>query len=137
MLFPKQTKYKKQFKGLIRGKTIRGSVIQSGQYALKTIEVGRITAKQIEAGRKAIVRHMQRMGFLWIRIFPHIPVTAKPSEIRMGKGKGTVNHWVARVQQGQILYEISGVAHDIATKSLAAGASKLPVKTKTIKILGL
>lgn len=137
MLFPKQTKFKKQFKGRIRGKTIRGSLIQFGQYALKTIEEGRITSKQIEAGRKAIVRQMQRMGFIWIRVFPHIPVTAKPSEIRMGKGKGSVSHWVARVQQGQILYEISGVPNDIAIKSLAAGAVKLPVKTKQIKIEGL
>jgi large subunit ribosomal protein L16 len=137
MLFPKQTKFKKQFKGRIRGKTIRGSLIQFGQYALKTTEEGRITSKQIEAGRKAIVRQMQRMGFIWIRIFPHIPVTAKPSEIRMGKGKGSVSHWVARVQQGQILYEISGVPNDIAIKSLAAGAVKLPVKTKQIKIEGL
>jgi large subunit ribosomal protein L16 len=137
MLFPKQTKFKKHFKGLIRGKTIRGSLIQHGQYALKTIEEGRITSKQIEAGRKAIVRHMQRMGFIWIRIFPHTPVTAKPSEIRMGKGKGVVNHWVARVQRGQILYEISGIPNDIAIKSLAAGAVKLSVKTKQIKILGL
>lgn len=137
MLFPKRTKFKKQFKGRIQGKTHRGNQIIYGQYALKTLEEGRLTSRQIEAGRKAIVRHMKRLGFLWIRVFPHTPVTSKPSEIRMGKGKGSVDFWVAKIQQGQILYEISGVSPECAFHALNAGSIKLPVQTKTIAKKGL
>lgn len=137
MLFPKQSKFNKQFKGLIKGQTHRGNILRYGQYGLKALEEGRLTSKQIEAGRKAIVRHMQRMGFLWIRIFPHIPITSKPSEIRMGKGKGAVNHWVAKVQGGQILYEISGVSPEVARQALQSGSIKLPIKTKIIILKGL
>jgi len=137
MLFPKRTKFKKQFKGLIKGKTNRGNQIKYGNYALKTLEEGRITSRQIEAGRKAVVRHMKRLGFLWIRIFPHTPVTSKPSEIRMGKGKGAVDFWVSKIQQGQIIYEIGGVSHDYSLKALTAGSIKLPVKTKIISKKGL
>lgn len=137
MLFPKRTKFKKQFKGRIQGQTHRGNQILFGHYALKTLEEGRLTARQIEAGRKAIVRHMKRLGFVWIRIFPHTPVTSKPSEIRMGKGKGSVDFWVARIQQGQILYEISGISPESAYQALRAGAIKLPVQTKILSKKGL
>ena len=137
MLFPKRTKFKKQFKGLIKGKTNRGNQMIYGQYALKTLEEGRLTSRQIEAGRKAIVRHMKRLGFLWIRIFPHTPVTTKPSEIRMGKGKGSVDFWVAKIRQGQIIYEISGVSPEFSLQALKAGSIKLPVKTKIILKKGL
>ena len=137
MLFPKQTKFKKQFKGLIKGQTNRGNLIKFGDYALKTLEEGRITSKQLEAGRKAITRHMQRIGFLWIRVFPHTPVSSKPSEVRMGKGKGAISFWVAKVQQGQILYEISGITPTMANHALKSGAMKLPVQTKIITITGL
>lgn len=137
MLFPKRTKFRKQFKGLIKGKTNRGNKIKYGNYALKTLEEARITSRQIEAGRKSIVRHMKRLGFLWIRIFPHTPVTSKPSEIRMGKGKGAVDFWVSKVQKGQIIYEISGVSSENSLKALRAGAIKLPVKTKIIDKKGL
>jgi len=137
MLFPKRTKYKKQFKGLIKGKTNRGNIIKNGNYAIKTLEEARITSRQIEAGRRAIVRHMKRLGFLWIRIYPNVPVTSKPSEIRMGKGKGSVNFWVSKVKQGQIIYEISGVSHENSIKALRAGSSKLSVKTKIVNKKGL
>lgn len=137
MLFPKKTKYKKQFKGIIKGKTNRGNKIIYGNYALKGLEEGRITSRQIEAGRRAIVRHMKRLGFLWIRVFPHTPVTSKPSEIRMGKGKGSVDFWVAKVQKGQIIYEISGVSNENSLKALKAGSTKLSIKTKIIEKKGL
>lgn len=137
MLFPKRTKFKKQFKGLIKGTTNRGNQMIYGQYALKTREEGRLTSRQLEAGRKAIVRHMKRLGFLWIRVFPHTPVTSKPSEIRMGKGKGAVDFWVAKIQRGQIIYEISGVTPEIALQALTAGSIKLPVQTKIISKQGL
>lgn len=137
MLFPKKTKYKKQFKGTIKGKTNRGNKIIYGNFALKSLEIGRITSRQIEAGRRAIVRHMKRLGFLWIRIFPSIPVTSKPTEIRMGKGKGSVSYWAAKVQEGQIIYEISGISTENSIKSLRAGSTKLPIKTKIIEKKGL
>ena len=137
MLFPKKTKYKKQFKGIIKGKTNRGNKIIYGNYALKGLEEGRITSRQIEAGRRAIVRHMKRLGFLWIRVFPQTPVTSKPSEIRMGKGKGSVDFWVAKVQKGQIIYEISGVSNENSLKALKAGSTKLSIKTKIIEKKGL
>lgn len=137
MLFPKRTKYKKQFKGLIKGKTNRGNQIKYGHFALKTLNESRLTSRQIEAGRKAIVRHMKRLGFLWIRVFPDTPVTSKPSEIRMGKGKGAVDFWVAKVKQGQIIYEISGISDENSLKALSAGSIKLPIKTKIISKKGL
>jgi len=137
MLYPKKTKYKKQFKGLIKGKTQRGNKIIYGNFALKGLEEGRITSRQLEAGRRAIVRHMKRLGFLWIRIFPDTPITSKPSEIRMGKGKGSVDYWAAKIKQGQIIYEISGVSHENSLKALKAGSTKLSIKTKIIKKEGL
>ncbi len=132
MLFPKKTKYKKQFKGKLVGQTSRGSQITYGKYAIKTIEEARLTARQIEAARRTIIRKMKRLGYLWIRIFPDTPVTNKPTENRMGKGKGAVSFWVAKVKKGQILYEISGISLENAKKVLKSGSNKLPVKTKFI-----
>ena len=132
MLFPKKTKYKKQFKGKLVGQTVKGSQIVYGQYAIKVLEETRLTARQIEATRRIIVRKMKRLGFLWIRVFPDTPITAKPTENRMGKGKGAVSFWVAKVKKGQILYEISGISLENAKKVLKAGSNKLPVKTKFI-----
>ncbi len=132
MLFPKRTKYKKQFKGKLIGKTSKGNQIIFGKYGIKVLEESRITARQIEATRRAIIRKMKRLGFLWIRIFPDTPVTSKPTENRMGKGKGNVSFWVAKVKKGQILYEISGISLENAKKVLKAGSNKLPVKTKFI-----
>jgi large subunit ribosomal protein L16 len=132
MLFPNRTKYKKQFKGTLKGQTTRGSQIIYGKYALKSLEEKRITSKQIEATRRAIVRKMKRLGYLWIRIFPDTPVTSKPNENRMGKGKGAVSFWVAKIKSGQILFEISGISYENAKKVFQAGATKLPVSTKFI-----
>lgn len=132
MLFPKKTKYKKQFKGKLVGKTSKGHQIIFGKYALKVLEETRLTAKQIEATRRTIIRKMKRLGFLWIRVFPDLPVTAKPTENRMGKGKGAVSFWVAKVKKGQILFEISGISLENAKKVLKSGSNKLPVKTKFI-----
>lgn len=134
MLFPNRTKYKKQFKGKLVGKTSKGkgNKIIFGKYAIKVLEEARLTARQIEATRRIIVRKMKRLGFLWIRVFPDIPVTAKPTENRMGKGKGAVSFWVAKVKSGQILFEISGISLENAKKVLKAGSNKLPVKTKFI-----
>ena len=129
MLFPKRTKYNKQFKGSVKGSTNRGNKIIFGTYALKTKEEARLTSKQIEAGRKAIMKKIKRLGFLWVRVFPDVPVTSKPNEVRMGKGKGSVDHWSAKVQKGQILYEISGISTELAQKSLFLGSQKLPVLT--------
>ncbi|KAF0721621.1 hypothetical protein Ae201684_019038 [Aphanomyces euteiches] len=132
MLFPNRTKYKKQFKGILKGKTIRGSKIIYGKYALKALKEKRITSKQIEATRRAIVRKMKRLGYLWIRIFPDTPVSSKPNENRMGKGKGAVSFWVSKVKSGQILFEISGISFENAKKVFQAGANKLPIPTKFI-----
>jgi large subunit ribosomal protein L16 len=128
MLMPKKNKFKKQFKGKIKGKTFRGNVLTYGQFAIKSCEEGRITAKQIEATRRVIVRKMKRLGFLWIRIFPDTPVTSKPTENRMGKGKGAVSHWVSKVKKGQILIEICYSSKEHAKEILLASSSKLPIK---------
>ena len=132
MLFPKKTKYKKQFKGKLIGKTIKGNKIIYGKYAIKVLETVRLTSKQIESARRIITKKMKKLGFLWIRIFPDTPVTSKPTENRMGKGKGSVSLWVSKVKKGQVLYEISGISLDKAKKILKAGSNKLPVKTKFI-----
>jgi large subunit ribosomal protein L16 len=137
MLLPKKTKYNKQFKNIKYGTTTRGNQILFGSHGLKTLQEIRLTSKQIEAGRRAIVRQMKRLGFLWIRVFPHIPVTAKPNEVRMGKGKGSVDRWVAPILRGQIIYEISGITDVKAIKVLMSGAQKLPVKTKIVSKMGL
>ncbi|MFZ5670004.1 MAG: 50S ribosomal protein L16 [Pseudomonadota bacterium] len=132
MLSPKRTKYRKAFKGRIHGTAKGGTLLNFGSYGLKAVEPERITARQIEAARRAITRHMKRQGRVWIRIFPDLPVTDKPAEVRMGKGKGAVEYWAARVHPGRIMFEIDGVADDIARDALKLGAAKLPIKTRIV-----
>ena len=132
MLQPKRTKFRKQFKGRIHGLAKGGSELNFGTYGLKSTEPERVTARQIEAARRAITRQMKRQGRVWIRIFPDVPVTSKPTEVRMGKGKGSVDYWAARVKPGRIMFEIDGVAEDIAREALRLGAMKLPVKTRIV-----
>jgi large subunit ribosomal protein L16 len=132
MLSPKKTKYRKAFKGRIHGTAKGGTLLNFGSYGLKAVEPERITARQIEAARRAITRHMKRQGRVWIRIFPDLPVTDKPAEVRMGKGKGAVDYWAARVHPGRIMFEIDGVADDIARDALKLGAAKLPIKTRIV-----
>jgi large subunit ribosomal protein L16 len=129
MLQPKKTKYRKQFKGRNRGVAISGSSVSFGEFGLKTCERARITARQIEAARRSITRHIKRGGKLWIRIFPDKPITKKPLEVRQGKGKGPVEYWVALVQPGRVLFEIEGVAKTLAEEAFSLAAAKLPVKT--------
>jgi large subunit ribosomal protein L16 len=133
MLQPKRTKFRKQFKGRIHGLAKGGSVINFGSYGLKATEPERITSRQIEAARRALTRHMKRQGRVWIRIFPDIPVTAKPIEVRMGKGKGSVDRWVAKVKPGRVMFEVDGVAEDVAKEALRLAAMKLPVKCRFIE----
>ncbi len=132
MLSPKKTKYRKQFKGRIHGMAKGGFSLNFGAYGLKALEPERVTARQIEAARRAITRQMKRQGRVWIRVFPDLPVTDKPAEVRMGKGKGAVEYWAARVHPGRILFEIDGVADDVARLSLQLGAAKLPIRTKIV-----
>jgi large subunit ribosomal protein L16 len=132
MLQPKRTKYRKQQKGRIKGLAQRGSSISFGSFALKSLDEGFITNRQIEAARIAMTRYMKREGKVWIRIFPDKPITAKPLEVRMGKGKGALDHWVAVVKPGKILFEMDGVPYDVAKEALRLAAQKLPVQTKTI-----
>ena len=132
MLQPKRTKFRKLFKGRIKGEAKGGSTLTFGTYGLKATEPERVTARQIEAARRAMTRHMKRQGRVWIRIFPDVPVTAKPIEVRMGKGKGSVDRWVCKVKPGRIMFEIDGVSEDIAREALRLAAMKLPVKTRTI-----
>ena len=132
MLQPKRTKFRKQFKGRIRGDAKGGTSLSFGAYGLKAQQPERVTARQIEAARRAITRHMKRAGRVWIRIFPDVPVTSKPTEVRMGKGKGSVDFWCARVRPGRIMFEIDGVTEDVAREALRLGAAKLPVKTKFV-----
>jgi large subunit ribosomal protein L16 len=133
MLQPKRTKYRKQHKGRIKGVTKGGSELNFGSYGLKAQEPDRVNARQIEAARRAITRHMKRAGRVWIRIFPDVPVTSKPTEVRMGKGKGSVDYWAARVAPGRVMFEIDGVPEDIAREALRLGAAKLSVKTRFIQ----
>ena len=132
MLQPKKTRFRKQFKGRIHGAAKAGYSLSFGAYGLKSLEPERVTARQIEAARRAITRQMKRQGRVWIRIFPDVPVTDKPAEVRMGKGKGAVEYWAARVHPGRILFEIDGVPADVANEALRLGAAKLPVKTKIV-----
>src|ERR1700744_2862070 len=132
MLSPKKTKYRKQFKGRIHGMTKGGATLNFGSHGLKALEPERVTARQIEAARRAITRQMKRQGRVWIRVFPDLPVTDKPAEVRMGKGKGAVEYWAARVHPGRILFEIDGVADDVARESLRLGAGNLPTSTKVV-----
>ena len=130
---PKRTKFRKAFKGRISGNSKGGFTLAFGEYGLKALEPERVTARQIEATRRAITREMKRQGKVWIRVFPDVPVSAKPIEVRMGKGKGSVDRWVSRVAPGRILFEIDGVPEDIAREALRLGAAKLPIKTKIVK----
>lgn len=132
MLQPKRTKYRKQQKGRIADTTTKGATVAFGTYGLKSMDSGRITSRQIEAARVALTRNMKREGSVWIRIFPDRPITKKPQEVRMGKGKGAVDHWVANVQAGRIMFEVDGVTKSIAEESLRLAAQKLPVKTKLV-----
>ena len=137
MLQPGKTKYRKQHKGRIHGKPLAGSKLNFGSFGLKALEPERINARQIEAARRAITREMQREGRVWIRIFPDVPVSKKPAEVRMGKGKGSVEFWVSKIHPGRILFEVDGVSEDIAKKSLLLGAAKLPIKSFFIKRMGI
>ena len=130
---PKRTKFRKAFKGKISGAAKGGSSLAFGEFGLKALEPERVTARQIEATRRAVTRHMKRQGKVWIRVFPDVPVSAKPIEVRMGKGKGSVDRWVARVAPGRILFEIDGVSEEVAREALRLGAAKLPIKTKVVK----
>lgn len=129
MLQPKRTKFRKQMKGRNRGLAVRGSKVSFGEYGLKATGRGRITARQIEAARRAMSRHIKRGGKIWIRIFPDKPITQKPLEVRQGKGKGNVEYWVAQIQPGRMLYEMEGVSEDIAREAFRLAAAKLPIST--------
>src|SRR6187399_2184678 len=133
MLQPKKHKFRKAFKGRISGDSKGGTALNFGSYGLKALEPERITARQIEAARRAITRQMKRQGRVWIRIFPDVPVSQKPTEVRMGKGKGAPEFWAARVAPGRIMFEIDGVPEDIAREALRLGAAKLPIKTRFIQ----
>lgn len=137
MLQPKRTKFRKAHKGRIKGLAKGGSDINFGSYGLKAMEPERITSRQIEATRRAITRHMKRAGRVWIRIFPDLPVSKKPIEVRMGKGKGSPEFWVAKVRPGRILFEIDGVSPEVAKEALALGAAKLPIKCKIVSRVGI
>ena len=132
MLQPKRTKFRKQHKGRIKGVAKGGSDLNFGTYGLKALEPERVTARQIEAARRAMTRHMKRQGRVWIRIFPDVPVTAKPIEVRMGKGKGSVDRWVCKVKPGRVMFKIDGVAEDVAQEALRLAAMKLPIKTRVV-----
>ena len=133
MLQPKRTKFRKAFKGRIHGNAKGGTELNFGAFGLKAMEPERITARQIEAARRAITREMKRAGRVWIRIFPDVPVTSKPTEVRMGKGKGAVDYWAARVKPGRIMFELDGVNEATAREALGLGAAKLPIKTRIVK----
>lgn len=136
MMMPKKTKYRKAHKGRIHGNAKGGFELNFGEYGLKALEPERVTARQIEAARRAISRHVKRVGRLWIRIFPDVPVTRKPAEVRMGSGKGSVEFWVCRVKPGRILFEVDGVSEQVAREAFERAAAKLPIKTKFIARLG-
>ena len=129
MLQPKKTKYRKGFKGRNYGLSTRGTKVSYGEFGLKTVQLGAITARQIEAARRALSRYVKRQGKVWIRIFPDKPITKKPLEVRQGSGKGSVEYWVALVQPGRVLFEIEGVSEELAKEALNLAAAKLPVKT--------
>ena len=136
MLQPKRTKFRKAFKGRIHGDAKGGTDLNFGAFGLKAMEPERITARQIEAARRAITRHIRRQGRLWIRVFPDVPVSSKPTEVRQGKGKGAVEYWAARVKPGRILFELDGVPGDIAAVAFSRAAMKLPIKVKFVARLG-
>ena len=132
MLQPKRTKFRKQHKGRIHGEAKGGFLLNFGTFGLKATEPERVTARQIEAARRAITREMKRQGRVWIRVFPDLPVSKKPTEVRMGKGKGSVEYWTARVKPGRVIFEIDGVPEDVAKEALRLGAMKLPIMTRVV-----
>ena len=136
MLSPKRTKFRKAHKGRIRGMSKGGTSLNFGAYGLKATSPERITARQIEAARRAITRHLRRAGRLWIRVFPDVPVSSKPAEVRMGKGKGSPEFWVVRVAPGRIMFELDGVSWDLAREAFKLAAAKLPIETKIVRRLG-
>ena len=136
MLQPKRTKFRKAHKGRIRGNAKGGTALTFGSYGLKATSPERVTARQIEAARRVITRHMKRAGRVWIRIFPDVPVSSKPAEVRMGKGKGSPEFWVARVKPGRIMFEIDGVPWELAKEALSLASAKLPLDTKIVRRLG-
>lgn len=133
MLQPKRTKFRKQHKGRNRGLAVRGSKVSFGEFGLKATDRGRLTARQIEAARRAMTRHVKRGGKVWIRIFPDKPITQKPLEVRQGKGKGNVEYWVAQIQPGRVLYEMEGVSEEMAREAFALAAAKLPIRTTFVR----
>ncbi|ROQ17119.1 MULTISPECIES: 50S ribosomal protein L16 [Marinimicrobium] len=133
MLQPKRTKFRKQMKGRNRGLAHRGAKVSFGDFGLKATGRGRITARQIEAARRAMTRHIKRGGKIWIRVFPDKPITEKPLEVRQGKGKGNVEYWVAQIRPGKVLYEMDGVSEDLAREAFALAAAKLPITTTFVK----
>src|ERR1044071_5051755 len=133
MLQPKKTKFRKQHKGRIKGVATSGASLAFGEYGLKAVEPERVTARQIEAARRALTRHMKRAGRVWIRVFPDVPVTKKPLEVRMGSGKGAIELWVTRVKPGRILFEVDGVPVQLAKEALALAAAKLPIRTRLVE----
>lgn len=133
MLMPKRVKYRKQMRGRMRGKATRGAEVSFGDYGLQALEPCWMTSRQIEAARRAIVRSVRRGGKLWIRVFPDKPVTAKPAETRMGSGKGAVDHWVAVIKPGRILFEMTGVSEEVAREAMRLAAHKLPIKTQFVE----
>lgn len=136
MLSPKRTKFRKGHKGRIHGAAKGGTSLNFGAYGLKAMEPARITARQIEAARRAITRHMKRVGKVWILIFPDVPVSRKPAEVRMGSGKGTPEYWVCRVHPGRIMFELDGVSKELANEAFTLAAAKLPIKTRMVSRLG-
>ena len=137
MLQPKRTKFRKQFKGRIHGAAKSGTTLAYGEVGLKAMEPERLTARQIEAARRAIARHTKRAGRMWLRIFPDVPVSKKPAEVRMGSGKGAPEFWAARVKPGRILFELEGVTVQVAKEALALAAAKLPIKTRFVARVGV
>jgi len=136
MLSPKRTKFRKAHKGRIHGLAKSGFTLNFGSFGLKAMEPDRITARQIEAARRAMTRQMKRAGRVWVRIFPDLPVTSKPAEVRQGKGKGSVDYWSCRVKPGRIMFEVDGVSREVATRAFELAAAKLPIKTKLVTRFG-
>ncbi|CTQ68421.1 50S ribosomal protein L16 [Roseibium alexandrii] len=136
MLQPKRTKFRKQHKGRIHGLSKGGTDLNFGAFGLKALEPERVTARQIEAARRAMTRHMKRAGRVWIRIFPDLPVSSKPAEVRMGKGKGSPDYWACRVKPGRIMFEIDGVSEDVAREAMRLAAAKLPIKCRFVQRIG-
>ena len=137
MLSPKRTKFRKQHKGRIHGNAKGGTELNFGSYGLKAMTTGRVTARQIEAARRAITRHVRRVGKVWIRVFPDVPVSSKPAEVRMGKGKGSPEFWMCRIKPGRIMFEMEGVDGPTAKRAFELAAAKLPVQTRIVARLGL